>query len=43
MLLWPVPDRLGPVRAVGIYLAAETGAQIGGYLYDAVQTRYGSG
>ncbi|WP_332758189.1 PP2C family protein-serine/threonine phosphatase [Streptomyces sp. MT206] len=31
-----MPDRLG-----SMYLAAETGAQIGGDLYDVVQTRYG--
>ncbi|WP_037887068.1 PP2C family protein-serine/threonine phosphatase [Streptomyces sp. NRRL S-87] len=41
VLLRPVPARLGPVRAASLYLAAETGAQIGGDLYDAVQTRYG--
>ncbi|MFJ3876485.1 PP2C family protein-serine/threonine phosphatase [Streptomyces sp. NPDC090077] len=41
VLLRPVPDRLGPVRAASLYLAAEAGAQIGGDLYDAVQTRYG--
>ncbi|MFD7631721.1 PP2C family protein-serine/threonine phosphatase [Streptomyces sp. NPDC059851] len=41
VLLRPVPDRLGPVRAASLYLAAEQGAQIGGDLYDAVQTRYG--
>ncbi|MFI6764130.1 PP2C family protein-serine/threonine phosphatase [Streptomyces sp. NPDC050355] len=41
VLVRPVPARLGPVRAAGIYLAAETGAQIGGDLYEAVQTRYG--
>ncbi|MFD3807000.1 PP2C family protein-serine/threonine phosphatase [Streptomyces sp. NPDC058611] len=41
VLLRPVPDRLGPVRAASMYLAAETGAQIGGDLYDVVQTRYG--
>ncbi|MFK0256493.1 PP2C family protein-serine/threonine phosphatase [Streptomyces sp. NPDC090445] len=41
VLLRPVPDRLGPVRAASLYLAAEKGAQIGGDLYDAVQTRYG--
>ncbi|MFE9929766.1 PP2C family protein-serine/threonine phosphatase [Streptomyces sp. NPDC005533] len=40
-LLRPVPDRLGPVRAASMYLAAETGALIGGDLYDVVQTRYG--
>ncbi|MEU2390620.1 PP2C family protein-serine/threonine phosphatase [Streptomyces sp. NPDC007369] len=41
VLLRPVPARLGPVRAASLYLAAEKGAQIGGDLYDAVQTRYG--
>ncbi|MGW5852189.1 PP2C family protein-serine/threonine phosphatase [Streptomyces sp. NPDC055254] len=41
VLLRPVPDRLGSVRAASMYLAAEAGAQIGGDLYDAVQTRYG--
>ncbi|MFI8101054.1 PP2C family protein-serine/threonine phosphatase [Streptomyces sp. NPDC086023] len=41
VLLRPVPARLGPVRAASLYLAAEAGAQIGGDLYDAVQTRYG--
>ncbi|MCJ0874565.1 PP2C family protein-serine/threonine phosphatase [Streptomyces sp. AP-93] len=41
VLLRPVPARLGPVRAASMYLAAESGAQIGGDLYDAVQTRYG--
>lgn len=41
VLLRPVPARLGPIRAASMYLAAETGAQIGGDLYEAVQTRYG--
>ncbi|MCX5192827.1 serine/threonine-protein phosphatase [Streptomyces sp. NBC_00249] len=41
VLLRPVPARLGPLRAASMYLAAEEGAQIGGDLYDAVQTRYG--
>ncbi|MGK5545890.1 PP2C family protein-serine/threonine phosphatase [Streptomyces sp. URMC 127] len=41
VILRPVPDRLGPVRAASLYLAAEKGAQIGGDLYEAVQTRYG--
>ncbi|TVL91612.1 PP2C family protein-serine/threonine phosphatase [Streptomyces sp. SAJ15] len=41
VLLRPVPSRLGPVRVASMYLAAETGAQIGGDLYEAVQTRYG--
>nr|WP_246430706.1 PP2C family protein-serine/threonine phosphatase [Streptomyces rectiverticillatus] len=41
VILRPVPDRLGPLRAASMYLAAEKGAQIGGDLYEAVQTRYG--
>lgn len=41
VLLRPVSARLGPVRAASMYLAAEAGAQIGGDLYEAVQTRYG--
>ncbi|MFI1256383.1 PP2C family protein-serine/threonine phosphatase [Streptomyces netropsis] len=41
VILRPVPARLGPVRAASMYLAAEAGAQIGGDLYEAVQTRYG--
>ncbi|MFI5689909.1 PP2C family protein-serine/threonine phosphatase [Streptomyces sp. NPDC051636] len=41
VLLRPIPARLGPVRAASMYLAAETGAQIGGDLYEAVETRYG--
>ncbi|WP_308425156.1 PP2C family protein-serine/threonine phosphatase [Wenjunlia tyrosinilytica] len=41
VLLRPVPPRLGSVRAASMYLAAEVGAQIGGDLYEAVQTRYG--
>ncbi|MFG3498874.1 PP2C family protein-serine/threonine phosphatase [Streptomyces sp. NPDC047928] len=40
-ILRPVPARLGPVQAASMYLAAETGAQIGGDLYEAVATRYG--
>jgi hypothetical protein len=41
VILRPVPERLGPVRAAGLCLAAGTGAQVGGDLYEAVQTRYG--
>ncbi|MFF8990390.1 PP2C family protein-serine/threonine phosphatase [Streptomyces sp. NPDC014983] len=41
VILRPVPARLGPVRAAGLCLAAGTGAQVGGDLYDAVQTPYG--
>ncbi|GAA3041979.1 PP2C family protein-serine/threonine phosphatase [Streptomyces glomeratus] len=41
VLVRGVPARLGPARLASIYLAAETGAQIGGDLYEATQTRYG--
>ncbi|MFD1661150.1 PP2C family protein-serine/threonine phosphatase [Streptomyces caeni] len=41
VILRPVPPRLGPVRAASLGLAAETGAQVGGDLYEAVSTRYG--
>ncbi|MGP4084754.1 PP2C family protein-serine/threonine phosphatase [Streptomyces sp. KR55] len=41
VILRPVPERLGPVRAAGLCLVAGTGAQVGGDLYEAVQTRYG--
>ncbi|MCC3776599.1 PP2C family protein-serine/threonine phosphatase [Streptomyces sp. UNOB3_S3] len=41
VILRPVPARLGPVGAAGMYLAAEAGAQIGGDLYEIVETRYG--
>ncbi|GHF36677.1 membrane protein [Streptomyces mashuensis] len=41
VILRPVPERLGPLRAAGRYLAAEEGAQIGGDLYEVLQTRYG--
>ncbi|WP_316248202.1 PP2C family protein-serine/threonine phosphatase [Streptomyces sp. TRM49041] len=40
-ILRPVPARLGPARTASMYLAAESGAQIGGDLYEAVATRYG--
>lgn len=41
VVLRPVPELLGPVRASSLCLAAETGALVGGDLYEAVQTRYG--
>ncbi|TLQ47767.1 PP2C family protein-serine/threonine phosphatase [Streptomyces marianii] len=41
VLLRPVPARIGPLHAGSMYVAAETGAQIGGDLYEAVQTRFG--
>jgi serine phosphatase RsbU (regulator of sigma subunit) len=41
VVLRPVPERLGPVRAASLSLAAGTGALVGGDLYDAVQTPHG--
>ncbi|MEV6022772.1 PP2C family protein-serine/threonine phosphatase [Streptomyces sp. NPDC052036] len=41
VLLRPVSPSLGPLRAASLYVAAESGAQIGGDLYEALQTRYG--
>lgn len=41
VILRPVPERLGPLRAASLCLAAGTEAQVGGDLYEAVQTRYG--
>jgi stage II sporulation SpoE-like protein len=41
VVLRAVPARLGPVRAASLCLAAGTGAQVGGDLYEAVETRYG--
>jgi serine phosphatase RsbU (regulator of sigma subunit) len=41
VILRPVPTRLGPVEAASLCLAAGTGAQVGGDLYEAVPTRYG--
>ncbi|MFD4949781.1 PP2C family protein-serine/threonine phosphatase [Streptomyces sp. NPDC058409] len=33
VLLWPLPDRIGPLQIACLYLAAEDEAQIGGDLY----------
>ncbi|WP_236246046.1 PP2C family protein-serine/threonine phosphatase [Streptomyces sp. CC210A] len=41
VILRPVPQRLGSLEAASVYLAAESGAQIGGDLYEAVHTRFG--
>ncbi|MEG3628786.1 PP2C family protein-serine/threonine phosphatase [Streptomyces poriticola] len=41
VVLRPVPELLGPVRAASLCLASGTGALIGGDLYEAVETRYG--
>ncbi|MFI6516247.1 PP2C family protein-serine/threonine phosphatase [Spirillospora sp. NPDC050679] len=40
-VLRPVPHRLGPVRAQVSYLAAAPQAQVGGDLYDVVNTPFG--
>jgi hypothetical protein len=37
VLLWPLPERLGPLRIACLYLAAEDEAQIGGDLYAATR------
>lgn len=41
VLLWPLPDQLGPVQVAVLYLAAEDEAQIGGDLYAATPTGTG--
>ncbi|MEV6397866.1 PP2C family protein-serine/threonine phosphatase [Streptomyces sp. NPDC051907] len=41
VILRPVPERLGPLHAASLSLAAGTGAQVGGDLYEAVQSPYG--
>ncbi|GGX77392.1 PP2C family protein-serine/threonine phosphatase [Streptomyces anandii] len=41
VLLWPLPERIGPLTIACLYLAAEDEAQIGGDLYAATAT--GSG
>lgn len=41
VVLRPVPEALGPLRAASLCLAAGTGALVGGDLYEAVHTRYG--
>ncbi|EYT82387.1 protein phosphatase [Streptomyces sp. Tu 6176] len=42
VLLWPLPQRLGPVRLASLYLAAEDEASIGGDLYAAARTGGGA-
>jgi len=42
VLLRPLPDRVGPLRIASVYLAAEPGAEIGGDLYAAARTSYGT-
>ncbi|MFF0296940.1 PP2C family protein-serine/threonine phosphatase [Kitasatospora sp. NPDC004615] len=41
VLLRPVPERVGPVRAAVRYAAAAAHASIGGDLYEVVNTRHG--
>ncbi|MER7810784.1 PP2C family protein-serine/threonine phosphatase [Streptomyces sp900116325] len=42
VLLWPLPDRIGPLRTACLYLAAEEEAEIGGDLYAATRTEGGT-
>ncbi|MFI9045964.1 PP2C family protein-serine/threonine phosphatase [Streptomyces sp. NPDC053427] len=41
VLLWPLPEQIGPLRIACMYLAAEDEAQIGGDLYAATRTEGG--
>ncbi|MER5548511.1 PP2C family protein-serine/threonine phosphatase [Streptomyces sp. CG4] len=38
VLMWPLPEQIGPLRIASLYLAAEDEAQIGGDLYAATRT-----
>ncbi|MGW2485871.1 PP2C family protein-serine/threonine phosphatase [Streptomyces sp. NPDC001606] len=38
VLMWPLPEQIGPLRIASIYLAAEDEAQIGGDLYAATRS-----
>jgi hypothetical protein len=42
VVLPPLPQQLGPLRAASLYLAAEAEARIGGDLYAAVRTASGT-
>ncbi|MER5361516.1 PP2C family protein-serine/threonine phosphatase [Streptomyces sp. NPDC002785] len=42
VLLWPLPDRIGPLRIACLYLAAEDEAQIGGDLYATTRVEGGT-
>lgn len=42
VLLWPLPDRIGPLRIASLYLAAEDEAQIGGDLYAVTRVDGGT-
>ncbi|MFF8990600.1 PP2C family protein-serine/threonine phosphatase [Streptomyces sp. NPDC014983] len=37
VLMWPLPEQIGPLRTASLYLAAEDEAQIGGDLYAATR------
>ncbi|MFF9154678.1 PP2C family protein-serine/threonine phosphatase [Streptomyces sp. NPDC014846] len=41
VVLRPVPERLGPVRLNGLYLAAHHRARIGGDAYECLETAFG--
>ncbi|MGW4563990.1 PP2C family protein-serine/threonine phosphatase [Streptomyces sp. NPDC004561] len=41
VVLRPVPERLGPVRLHGVYLAAHHQARIGGDAYECLDTAFG--
>ncbi|MER6073838.1 PP2C family protein-serine/threonine phosphatase [Streptomyces sp. NPDC001817] len=41
VLLWPLPEQIGPMKVACMYLAAEAEAQIGGDLYAATPTDNG--
>lgn len=40
VLLWPLPEQIGPLQVACLYLAAEDEAQIGGDLYAATRTEH---
>ncbi|GED89846.1 hypothetical protein TNCT6_69310 [Streptomyces sp. 6-11-2] len=42
VLLRPLPQRIGPLRVASVYLAAQEQSLIGGDLYAAVRTPYGT-
>ncbi|MFF9348946.1 PP2C family protein-serine/threonine phosphatase [Streptomyces sp. NPDC014734] len=42
VLLWPLPERIGPLRVASLYLAAEDEALIGGDLYAATRVEGGT-
>ncbi|MEV6838470.1 PP2C family protein-serine/threonine phosphatase [Streptomyces sp. NPDC051133] len=41
VLMWPLPEFIGPLRIASLYLAAEDEAQIGGDLYAATRCENG--